>query len=49
VVQAGALQAVLVVEPVMLPAGVDTEVGREPTATAELDGKSSAGADEAGW
>jgi hypothetical protein len=33
----------------MPPAGVDTELGVEPTAGAELDGESSAGADEAGW
>jgi hypothetical protein len=49
VVQAGAAQAVVVVEPTVLPAGVDTEVGREHTATAELDRESSAGADEVGW
>jgi hypothetical protein len=35
VVQAGASLAEVEVEPLMLPAGVDTKVGGEPTATVD--------------
>jgi hypothetical protein len=49
VAQAGATQAVVVVEPTVMPASVDVEVAGEPTAVAELDEESSAGADEEDW
>jgi hypothetical protein len=49
VAQAGAAQGVVVVEPTVLPVGVDAEVGGEPIAAAELDGESSASTDEVGW
>jgi hypothetical protein len=38
-----------VVESAVPLAGVDVELGVEPTAGAELDRESNAGADEAGW
>jgi hypothetical protein len=43
--QVGTTQAGVVAEPAVSPAGVDVE----PTTGAELDGESSAGADEVGW
>jgi hypothetical protein len=49
VVQVGAAHAMMLVEAVVPPAGVDMELGVEPTAGAELDRESSAGADEVGW
>jgi hypothetical protein len=49
VVQAGATQAVVVVELTMLPAGVATSEGVEPIAATEQDGESSTSADEVGW
>jgi hypothetical protein len=49
VVQAGATQAVVVVELTVLPAGVATGEGVEPIAATEQDGESSTSADEVGW
>jgi hypothetical protein len=48
-VQAGAAQAMAVVELAVLPTGVVVGVGVEPTTAAELDGESNASANEVGW